>query len=131
MADAANISQEGKLNVLGEFNLIWSSETPVRWPYMVFVAVLEISDGEGEAFELELRIVSADGMLIRSVEGRLELPRAEEPGEPRRVPIVLPIINAEFPEFDKYAVELRLNDRHVCEANVTVKFRLLPQAPAQ
>ena len=45
--DAANISREGKLNILGEFNTLYAAAVPVIWPLMYVVIKIEATAGEG------------------------------------------------------------------------------------
>ena len=49
IADEANISQEGKLNVLGAFDRIAATSFPMVHPKMVFLFRLEARYGDGGA----------------------------------------------------------------------------------
>lgn len=46
LADSANISQEGKLNILGEFNTLFAESVPVAHPIIWFVSKLELGAGD-------------------------------------------------------------------------------------
>ncbi len=69
VADAANVSQEGKLNILGEFNQIFTSDFPTIHPSMSLVIKIEgdISEVE-EEHRLQIRIVNEDGERIAELE---------------------------------------------------------------
>jgi hypothetical protein len=41
LCDAANVSREGKLNILGEFDSIHASSFPLTYPTMVLVVRME------------------------------------------------------------------------------------------
>jgi hypothetical protein len=126
VADAANLSQEGKLNILGEFSAIFAAQTPVGWPLMVFVAKVEISAGDGRNIRFSLRVVGEDGQLISpQTEIQVELPEELPAGEMPAVPLILNIQNAVFPEYGAYAFELRGNGALI--KSIPVYVRPLPQ----
>ena len=64
IADAANVSQEGKLNILGVFDTIWAREFPFRHATMVLVVRVRADFTEGGGHPLEVRLVDADGAQI-------------------------------------------------------------------
>src|SRR5438552_929958 len=64
LADAANVSQEGKLNILGEFDTIWAGAVPVQWPLLWFVAKVKISEADGRVHRFEVRVLDEDAQLI-------------------------------------------------------------------
>ena len=74
LADAANVSREGKLNILGEFNTIFAGRFPVTWPKMNLVLKLEATVGEGSRHRLGIRVINQDGKLVAPpVDGEIEL----------------------------------------------------------
>lgn len=126
LADAANLSQEGKLNILGEFNNIFADQVPVTWPLMVFVAKIQVSAGDGQTIHFSLRVVGEDGQLIsQQSEMQLQLPPNLPAGETPGVPLILHIMNATFPEFGAYDFELRGNGTLIKSIPLTV--RPIPQ----
>ena len=60
IADAANVSQEGKLNILGVFDTIWARVFPFRHASMVFVLRVRADFTEQGAHRLEVRLSGAD-----------------------------------------------------------------------
>ncbi len=132
IADAANISQEGKLNILGEFNTLWAQELPVTWPLMVFVAKIALSAADGLQIRFSMRVVSEDGQLVSpQAELQLNIHAPPPAGETPHVPLILPIGNAEFSEFGTYTFELRGNGRLLTTFPLHVRERpaQAPQPP--
>ena len=75
MADAANISREGKLNVLGAFNRINAITFPTRHPEFTLVLRMEASPAErGERKAILLRLLDADGQQVQQIEAHAEIP---------------------------------------------------------
>lgn len=107
LADAANLSAEGKLNILGAFDAIFARSVPVVWPSMVFVAKVELSQSDGEDVLFELRVVSEDGDLVFRAEIQGHLQRVGPPdGVSPCVPIIVPMNHAHFEHFGAYSFEL-------------------------
>lgn len=112
LADSANLSQEGKLNILGEFDTLWAPEAPVSLAQMCFVAKVRFSRGDlgNEGFvALELRVVDDDGGLVAPLITIrfIARPEAIGTGEPLVGPIIVPIVGATFERFGTYSFELR------------------------
>lgn len=102
IADAANISREGKLNIVGEFNLIWAQSEPVQWPSLVYVAKVCSSEEDGHLLALQLRVVDEDEQLIAALEMNLGFSPPVVPGVGSGIPFVIPIVGAQFPKFGSY-----------------------------
>src|ERR1044071_7404929 len=75
LADEANISQEGKLNVLGIFDRIAAAEFPVVHPRMVFAfrVQAEFADG-GRSFPVQVTMVDEDDTLLFEANGEISPP---------------------------------------------------------
>jgi hypothetical protein len=81
IADEANISQEGKLNVLGVFDRIAAAAFPTVHPRMVFAFRLEAEFGDGgSAVPVRVRLVDEDGQVLFEAGGDIMAP-AVPPGE--------------------------------------------------
>lgn len=128
LADAANLSVEGKLNILGEFNVLWAADVPVVHPFMMFVALLELSEADGTQFNVELRVLSEDGGLVFRGGVDAQVPQQREAGIMRRVPLLVPIAHSEFPAFGSYTFELRTNGAVL--GDLTMHLRPMHPSPA-
>ncbi len=61
LADAANVSREGKLNILGAFDRIYGSKFPLTWPRMMLVMRFVVSAAEyGTEKSIEIVTLDAD-----------------------------------------------------------------------
>jgi hypothetical protein len=81
IADEANISQEGKLNVLGVFDRIAAPGFPIVHPRMVFVFRLEAEYGDGgKALPVRVRLIDEDGGVLFEAGGEIVAPEVP-PGE--------------------------------------------------
>ena len=102
IADAANISREGKLNLIGEFNLIWAQQEPVLWPSLVYVAKVCCTEEDGRKLDLHLRVVDEDEGLIAELGMSIAFSAPTIEGVGSAVPIVIPIVGATFPKYGSY-----------------------------
>lgn len=111
VADAANVSQEGKLNVLGIFDTIWGTHFPLRHGSMVFVVRVEGQFDEQGEHRLELRLADADGAQIFKAEGPLHL-AGGRPGRPVKPHIILGLSGVVFPAAGDYSFEILIDGEH-------------------
>ena len=122
LADAANISLEGKLNILGQFDTINAVELPVVWPLMWFVAKVGISEADGTHHRFELRVLDDDGKLIAPIavlegdSGPSQIPGALAGGN-----LVVGIKSARFSDYGTYTFELRANGQSLTETLLHVR----------
>ena len=130
IADSANISVEGKLNVLGEFDSIFASGEPATHPVVWFVVKLLFDATDMGQHKLLLRLVDDDGnTLLPPITGDLAVapPGPGYSGDRQSMPVILCARNLTIPRFGRYTFELRVDDRIVAE--VPLYLRKL-QAPA-
>lgn len=128
LADAANTTADGKLNILGEFNVIFSSQFPFSLASLSLVFRLEADGSEPDEHSLHVRLLDEDGNLVRPIaDGKITLSPSGYEGIPRRVQGVLPISMATFEEPGTYTFDILVdNERpafvspievHVVQAN--------------
>ena len=108
--DAANVSREGKLNLLGIFNSIHAAEFPCTHPHLALVLRVEARLGEEGTYPLEIRLVDEDGQQLFHINGQLSLQGAE-PGRPMTAQTIMDINNLQLPRPGTYAVEVILGGR--------------------
>ena len=105
VADAANVSQEGKLNILGSFANIYASTFPARHPEMQLVIRMEASPAEvDKKKQIEVTIVDEDGSKISGFAGDFVVPKAAQPGEYAHMQLVMRLVDTVFPKKGKYAI---------------------------
>ena len=82
LADYANISQEGKLNILGIFDRVQVGEVPASLSQMHFVLRLEAHAAERDrAHAVEIRLHDPDGQAVFEIKGEVT-PRGGQAGLP-------------------------------------------------
>ena len=110
--DAANVSREGKLNLLGIFNSIHAAEFPCTHPHLALVLRVEAGIGEEGVHPLELKLVDEDGHVLFSIGGQLTLQGAE-PGRPMTAQTIMDINNFTLPRPGTYAFEVMVDKRRM------------------
>lgn len=94
-ADAANLTEDGKLNLLGEFNILLSDAPPWGLVGRSLVARLEGHAGDVGHHTVAFRLLDQDRQLAwASGDSPFEVPKARLPGSPTRhlVIVALPPI---------------------------------------
>ena len=108
LADAANISREGKLNILGAFDRIYGTKFPLQWPRMVLVTRFEASAAEyGSEKSLEIVTLDADGKRLGSASGKMKIGTGQS-GRQIKINHVLPM-GMTFPAPGQYSIEILVN----------------------
>jgi hypothetical protein len=82
LADYANITAEGKLNILGIFDRINVADVPAVHPQMQFVLRLEAHAAERDRVHpVEVRLHDPDGETVFEIKGEI-MPRGTRAGQP-------------------------------------------------
>lgn len=127
LADSANISREGKLNLLGIFNLIYAQSFPAVHPNMHLVVSFSTTNAEaGRTKQVEIQFLGPDGNKIGSITGKFVVPKGE-PGYPIQVNHIVPIPPLKFEKPGDYAFSIFVNEELKKEASL----RVLPLKPAK
>ena len=128
LADAANAAADGRLNILGIFGEIRSSQFPAIHPAAVLVFRLRARRSEqGGQARVTVRLMDMDSVLAE-IEGEFVIPTGNEPGDV----IMNQIFTLQMltlPRAGDYAFHILVNGD---EKNV-VPFRaiLLPTSPTE
>lgn len=131
LADSANLSREGKLNILGQFDTLWAPSLPIVWPMMVLVVKLEATAGEGPKHLIGLRVVDEDGQPAGpQLDAQAEFGPPPTPGLPYRADWILPIGNAVFPKHGTYTFEILADRNNIASVELYVRAQM-PQLPPQ
>jgi hypothetical protein len=125
LADEANVSQEGKLNVLGIFDRIAAASFPVMHPKMVFAFRVEAEFADsGVTFPVVVSLEDADGATLFDAEGQIVAP-AVAPGEFATANQVFTLVGVQFPAPGIYRFVVRLGE----ELPHVTPFLLSAEAP--
>lgn len=112
VADAANVSQEGKLNILGIFDTIWGRDFPVRHASMVFVLRVRADFTDQGDHALEVRLIDADGEQLFRAEGPIQVPGGP-PGRPVKPHVILGLSGVSFAAAGDYSFEVIIDGHHL------------------
>ena len=122
LADSANVSQEGKLNLLGIFNVLYAHTFPAMHPQLQLVLNFEATNAEaGRQKTVDIEFRDADGHKMGSMTGKLVVPRAEA-GHPVRINHILPISGLRFEKPGDYEFHIFINE----DDKATVSLRVIP-----
>ena len=111
-ADYANITGDGKLNVMGIFNDINAFSFPARHPSMHLVAKLGAELGEyGQIRDFTVKLLDADGNSIMDISGQFEVPEGEKGRKPE-VNIILDLKDVVFPKPGIYQFVILVDKDH-------------------
>ena len=81
LADYANVTADGKLNILGIFDRIQVGELPAVHPQMHFILRLEAHPAERDReHRVEIKLHDPDGQTIFQVQGQIHPRTATAPG---------------------------------------------------
>ena len=108
LADEANVSQEGKLNVLGIFDRITASTFPVVHPRLVFAFRVQMEFGDaGRSFPVEVRLLDQEGEAMFEAVGEITAP-AVPLGEFATANQVFAMVGVQFPSEGMYRFSVSL-----------------------
>lgn len=129
LADEANVSQEGKLNVLGVFDRIAAASFPVLHPKMVFVFRVraEFADA-GRSFPVRVRLMDEDGATLFEASGEIVAPPVA-PGEFVTANQVFSLVGTRFPRPGSYKFVVNVGEAATTETPLMV-LHIQPQADA-
>lgn len=110
LADYANVSREGKLNILGIFDRIYTQSVPATHPQMQIIITLETERAEADReHKIEVELIDADGDKIFSIGGNLKF-SPPPPGEQVRINHVIQLNNLRFDRFGSYDFKILINN---------------------
>ncbi len=109
LADYANVSKEGKLNILGIFDNINAQSLPATHPQMQLVLTLEADRGDADKeHKIEIELIDADGTKLFSIGGDLRF-ASPPPGEHIKVNHIIQLNNLQFNRFGNHEFKIRIN----------------------
>jgi hypothetical protein len=126
IADEANISQEGKLNVLGAFDRIAAPAFPTVHPKMVFVFRIEAGYGDGgRPIPVRVRLIDEDGEVLFEAGGEIVAPEVA-PGDVATAYQLFALAGVRFPEPGMYKFIVTLGDLAPHETPLTLVLNSWP-----
>lgn len=121
LADEANVSQEGKLNLMGIFDRIAAAEFPVVHPKLVFAFRVEAEMGDsGRTFPVHVALEDEDGAALFQAEGEMMAP-VVPPGEFNTANQIFAMVGVQFPRPGIYRFVVRVGETARHEAPFLVQ----------
>lgn len=116
LCDAANVTGENKLNVLGVFSTIASKRFPVTFPSLSLVLRLESDLEEAGDHSIAVRLIDSDG---QDVLARMDVPvRLEKAGEDLMSITTMAMVT--FPRAGDYSFEVSTAERRLASVPLKV-----------
>jgi len=109
LADSANVSREGKLNILGVFDTIYARQFPTVHPQMQLVIRFEASPEEaGSTHQIEVQLVTQDGRVAIRLPATMTVGRREL-GEVIGIDHILALNNVTLEEPGRYTFRIAVD----------------------
>jgi len=111
LADYANTTPNGKLNVLGIFDQINANQFPAAHLSMMAIAKISLELGERVDVPrpMALRMLTEDGEPIVELTTELKFPPQQDNKRPE-VNIIVQLANVTFPQPGRYELKLFINE---------------------
>jgi hypothetical protein len=129
LADAANVSSDGKLNILGTFDVIYVARFPAIHPQMQLVFTIEANPAEaGVKRTLEIKLMAEDGQQLVSLAGELalEMKGPMPSGEMLRSSHIVGLQNVSFKKPGSYQFAILVNADVKATVGLKVQERTVP-----
>ena len=128
LADYANVTGDGKLNILGIFDRMNVSDLPAVHPQMHLVLRLDAHPAEFDrSHGIEIKLQDPDGQTVFQVEGEI-VPRGE-PGHPVATNQILTLNNLQLNKLGDYTFVILVDNDLKAEVPLTVDFAPHPAPP--
>jgi len=130
LADYANVTQEGKLNVMGIFSVINAPVLPWVHPQMQLILKFEAGPAEWETDkEAQVKLLDADGKQILAVGGAVKVPKGKA-GKQVQINNILALGNVKFDREGDYVFAVLIGGETKTEIPLTVNY-VPPASPAK
>lgn len=111
LADYANISRDGKLNIMGVFDRIGALSVPVRHPEMRLVLRMEVEPVElGRSHRVEIRCMDEDGEDLVRLEADVTISKETATFRETATNHILDIRQLTFKKFGGYTFSIFANN---------------------
>jgi len=117
--------QQGKLNILGAFDNIWTKQVPMVHPACTIAARVRFSKIEEGEHKIRINIIDADGNTAGPDLHNTILVRIPPNEDSRIQNLILNIQGLKLERYGQYRVDLAINGRQV--ASAPLKVRKIPE----
>ena len=119
-ADAANLSQEGKLNILGVFDAVHVGQFPALHPRATFVVRLKGTPADVGEHEMTFRWINARGSELWSTSAQLAIQAAPHKTGEMDMPVIIQV-DLPLDVIGDYAMVVELDGTRHGEATLHVR----------
>jgi hypothetical protein len=127
LADYANVTSDGKLNIMGIFNEINAQALPWVHPQMQLVFQASAGAAEWDAQkDITVKLLDADGNQVVSVGGQTKIPKGMS-GKPVLLNSVMSFVNVKFQTGGDYVMSILIGGETKREVHFRVNYP--PPAP--
>jgi hypothetical protein len=111
LADYANVSQDGKLNIMGIFQEINAPELPLQLPQMYLVLSFTAGPAEfGLVRDIRVVLLHSDGQEVFALEAQMQVPNAARPGRRAYINETIGLAGVPFQQAGDYAFSILVGD---------------------
>lgn len=122
LADAANMDNNGKLNVLGVFDRIGTTSFPARHPRMVLILRFAAPIGEAGRHRVGITLRGPDNNQIVRVDGKIQIgPTGPVTGGLIRVPHILNLDGLVFKRPGPHSFDVEVDGEHHLSLSLAVE----------
>ena len=127
-ADAANLSQEGKLNILGVFDAVQVASIPSVHPRAHLVVRLKGNSYDAGVHTVSLRWINPSGVELWSSEGELEVASPPSAVSEMDFPLIASI-DLPLDQAGPYTMQIALDNQPHADVGLFVRTAPQPFAP--
>jgi len=127
LADCANVTGDGKLNIMGIFEQIYAPQFPAAHASMQLVMRLEATPFESGAHPLQVALGDADGRELLRVPGQFAVPESRA-GENVTVNQIFVFNGLVLPQAGRYEFIVSVSENEL--GRVPLRAAILPLSPA-
>jgi hypothetical protein len=128
LADYANVTRDGKLNLMGVSNTINARALPLVHPQMQIVLQFEVGPADWETEKgIEVQLLDADGNQLSTIRGNIKVARPKV-AKPLQINSIFSINNLKFNNEGDYVFVLRLDGQ--IEREIPLRVNYVPAPPA-
>lgn len=111
LCDAATDSQ-GKLNILGAFDHIWSRQTPMIHPFCALALRVRFSRSEQGKHRIRINFIDADGkVVIPTLDGTLNI-QCPSYADSTVANLILQVQHLKLEKFGEYSIDITVDGEH-------------------
>jgi hypothetical protein len=130
LADYANVSRDGRLNLMGVSNIINARTLPWVQPQMHIVLQFEVGAADWDTERgVEVQLLDADGNRISAIQSNVKVARPKV-AKPLQVNSIFAISNVRFNKDGDYAFVVRLDGQIEREIPLRVNYVPPPSGTA-